>query len=78
MKANSYKPGSERTLEGVTCPKCGSDHLRRVKREGFWQVSFLPKFGYFPWECAHCRITVMLRHRGERKRRQPVEARDSA
>ena len=48
--------------------------MRRVKREGFWQVKFWPRFGMFPWECAQCRRTTLFRCRGERKRRSSVPA----
>jgi predicted RNA-binding Zn-ribbon protein involved in translation (DUF1610 family) len=74
IKERQYKSKSDHNPLGLVCPKCGSSHMRRVKREGFWQVKFWPRFGMFPWECAQCRQTSLFRCRGERKRRESSEA----
>jgi hypothetical protein len=34
------------------------------------QKKLYPLFGYFPWECAICRQTKMMRVRGKRARRE--------
>ena len=77
MKSDQYKPGSERNHYGLVCPKCGSGHVRRVRREGFWQIKFWSRFGKFPWECAQCRNVTLFNCRGERKRRKPSEAKQT-
>ncbi len=53
----------------VACPECGGLHLRRLPRQGFWQQKLYAYFGYFPWECPICRKTMMLKHRGKKRRR---------
>lgn len=50
----------------MTCPRCKRPLMRRKERHGFWQVSILPLLGYFPWECANCRIIKLFRDRGSR------------
>lgn len=53
----------------VTCPECGSNHMRRLPRQGFLQQKLYAYFGYFPWECPICRKVMMLKHRGKKRQR---------
>jgi hypothetical protein len=41
--------------------------MHRIKRSGFLQKNILAWFGYYPWECATCRIQRLLRNRGTKK-----------
>ncbi len=63
----------------LRCPKCGSVSMARAARHGFWQQSFFPKFGFYPWECSSCRIVKLLRNRGVRvRKRRRTEEREEA
>lgn len=42
--------------------------MMRKARNGFWQKSVWPRFGFYPWECASCRVEKLLRDRGLRIR----------
>lgn len=72
VQTTSTIPGTAAAHEQIICPGCGSEYLRRVRREGFIRKRVYAYFGYFPWECAICRKTFMLRVRG--KRRHPQNA----
>ena len=50
------------------CKECGNP-LRRMARKGFLQLKVYPRFGYYPWECPICRVTIMIRKQYIRKRR---------
>jgi predicted RNA-binding Zn-ribbon protein involved in translation (DUF1610 family) len=52
------------------CPDCGSQHLRRLPRQGFLQKKVYTFFGYFPWECPICREVKLFRKRGKRSHRE--------
>lgn len=52
------------------CPDCGSQHLRRLPRQGFMQKKVYSFFGYYPWECPICRQTKFFKKRGKRTRRE--------
>ena len=66
-------PGTAIANEQMVCPGCSSPYLRRVRREGFMRKRVYAYFGYFPWECAICRKTFMLRVRGKRTRHHHSE-----
>lgn len=53
----------------VVCPKCGSERMRRLPRQGFWQKSIMPMLGYYPWECPLCRELSYIKRRGKRVHR---------
>jgi hypothetical protein len=38
--------------------------MARVSRRGFWQERILPLLGRYPWQCAICGESRMLRRRG--------------
>ena len=59
-------PGAEINHAKLRCSQCGGSHLRRLPRKGFMQEKIYALFGYFPWECAHCRRTTMHRLRSRR------------
>lgn len=42
--------------------------MARQPRAGFWEERVFPFFGYYPWECAYCRIKKLMRDRGIRVR----------
>jgi hypothetical protein len=44
-----------------------------MPRIGFLQNKVFPKFGYYPWECMHCRGITMLKMR-ERPQRLSAPA----
>lgn len=48
---------------GAQCPRCGSDCLKRMPREGFLQNRVYPIFGYYPWKCTKCLGKFVLRRR---------------
>ena len=52
---------------GLMCPECGSRQMHRMQREGLMQVVVYPFFGYFPWECAECKESFLLKKRYKRK-----------
>jgi len=52
----------------IPCPKCGKGHLHRIARRGFLQIKVYPLLGYYPWECAGCRETSLIKKRLERRR----------
>jgi transposase-like protein len=51
----------------VRCPQCGDEHPRRRERKGFLETRVLPVLGYYPWMCATCKSTFLLRKRYRRK-----------
>jgi|GEM_PF-1699569 len=42
------------------CPHCQSKRLRRIKRKGWLQKRFLPRFGGYPYHCGNCNRDVIL------------------
>lgn len=62
----------EKTAKGhvLECPRCGGNDLKRVKRAGFVQERVYPIFGYYPWKCTKCLGNVLLKKRGQAKRRR--------
>lgn len=71
--SSEHIPDSAPAQAGVSCPECGSPYVRRVRREGFLQTRIYSRFGYYPWECAICRKTNMLKVRGKRRHRSSEE-----
>ena len=56
-----------------TCDRCGGAPYRRVNRKGWLERVLLPKLGFYPWECVHCRIRRFFRDSGEPSgRRKPL------
>ncbi len=51
----------------IRCPSCGDGHPRRLERKGFLEKRVYPLFGYFPWFCASCKSTFLMRKRYRRK-----------
>jgi DNA-directed RNA polymerase subunit RPC12/RpoP len=52
----------------VKCPRCGSNHVKRESRVGFFQKVIYPMFGYFPWRCTGCKGRVMIKKQGGPRR----------
>ncbi len=52
----------------MECKKCGG-RLSRIKREGLLESYIYSAVGMYPWKCVLCKVRVMLKNRGERKRR---------
>jgi hypothetical protein len=52
----------------LACPICGRDDMKRVSRHGFLQTRVFPLFGFYPWECSHCRAVQLFKNRGRRRR----------
>ena len=59
---------------GVHCPRCGRDYLKRMQREGFLQNRVFPIFGYYPWKCTKCLGKFVVKRRNVSKRHHPVAA----
>ena len=51
----------------IHCPHCGDSRPRRMERKGFLQERVLPVLGYYPWVCAACKSTFLMRKRYRRK-----------
>ncbi|HTW60818.1 MAG TPA: hypothetical protein VMD55_03360 [Terracidiphilus sp.] len=51
----------------IRCPSCGDGGPRRLERKGFLQEKVYPLFGYYPWLCATCKSTFLMRKRYRRK-----------
>jgi hypothetical protein len=51
----------------MRCPHCGDGRPRRMERKGFLQERVLPVLGYYPWACATCKSTFLMRKRYRRK-----------
>lgn len=48
--------------------------MSRQPREGFWQETVFSFFGFYPWECTHCRVEKLMHNRGVRVRiKKPIE-----
>jgi hypothetical protein len=54
----------------VHCPHCGARALYRRERRGFLQRRVFPRLGFYPWNCASCRKSALLRLRSS----EPDEA----
>jgi hypothetical protein len=54
----------------MACKKCGANEMMRRKREGFLEKSIYPRFGYYPWVCAICKKEVLLKVRGDRRKKK--------
>lgn len=62
---SAEKQGSRRP--DVVCPRCGSDRIYRVAREGFVRQYLQSLFGYYPWRCRRCGATSMIRKRTKQR-----------
>lgn len=51
----------------MLCPKCHTQNLHRVQREGFFQTLVGILFGIYPWHCTKCKTNCNLRKRHERR-----------
>jgi ribosomal protein S27AE len=51
-------------LYQTECPRCGGNHMKRLRREGFFQRRVFAAFGYYPWKCSKCGGSFMLKKRG--------------
>jgi hypothetical protein len=58
----------------MECPRCGGNHLKRKRREGFFQRRVFSVFGYYPWKCSKCGGSFMLKKRGLALRHQTHHA----
>jgi DNA-directed RNA polymerase subunit RPC12/RpoP len=58
---------------GVQCPRCGSEYMKRTRREGFVQEKLYSIFGYYPWRCTKCLGNFMMKKRGMHRRHQEIE-----
>lgn len=47
----------------LKCPRCGDSALYRKERRGLLQKKLYPLLGLFPWRCASCRKSSLLRQR---------------
>ncbi|UWZ84772.1 hypothetical protein [Occallatibacter riparius] len=47
----------------MNCPHCGVRALYRRERRGFLQCRVFPRLGFYPWRCASCRRSALLRLR---------------
>jgi hypothetical protein len=63
----------------MLCPTCGhGGELSRALRVGFIERHVYPRFGYFPWICALCKVRIFLKNRGERRRVSSESEADSS
>ena len=52
----------------MLCPTCNrGGELARTRRVGLLERHVYPRFGYFPWICALCKVRIFLKIRGERR-----------
>jgi hypothetical protein len=58
----------------LTCPRCMSDKVYRLYREGFLQKRIYSLFGFYPWRCKVCSAHMMLHRRRIAKRKHPGES----
>jgi predicted Zn-ribbon and HTH transcriptional regulator len=49
----------------MRCPRCQSNKIHRLRREGFVEQKLAPLFGYFPWRCPDCKAELLLRVRNQ-------------
>jgi hypothetical protein len=54
----------------MACKNCGANDMVRRKRKSFLEKSIYPLFGYYPWVCQTCKQTVLLKARGERRKKK--------
>ena len=52
----------------VLCPRCGCDRIKRIARLGLLHKYVFPVFGRFPWRCARCGATSLMKRRTMPKR----------
>lgn len=60
------------------CKFCHSTDVLRIARHGFLQRKVYSLFGFFPWECPHCRRISLLADRGNPPGRYRSASRDRA
>lgn len=61
----------------VQCPRCGGEHMKRLRRSGLLRGKVYSIFGFYPWRCTKCLGDFMLKRRGgtrRHKQHRPVEA----
>jgi predicted RNA-binding Zn-ribbon protein involved in translation (DUF1610 family) len=73
MSVHAVSEGDRERLN-LPCPACGTDHMRRLARAGFWQRQVFSRIGYYPWECPLCRKTRLFRVRGKRAKAKVVNS----
>lgn len=76
MQDSSYKSEKWHSPE-LKCRNCKQHGLRRERKNGFFQMYFFPRLGYFPWECVFCRRISLYRRRFPAAMAEPVETSDS-
>jgi transposase-like protein len=54
----------------VECPRCAGNHLKRKRRESFFERRVFSLFGYYPWKCSMCGGSFLLKKRGLKLRHQ--------
>jgi len=61
------------------CPRCGSEHMKRTRREGFLKRRICSIFGYYPWRCTKCLGNFLLKKRAlPRRHRASMEIAEQA
>jgi DNA-directed RNA polymerase subunit RPC12/RpoP len=58
--------------DGVQCPRCGSEFVKRLPRAGFLEGRIYSFFGYFPWRCTKCLGSFMIKKRSVTTRRREL------
>ena len=54
----------------MACKECGAGEIVRRKRQTFLERNVYPYFGYYPWICPTCKQKVLLKVRGERRKKK--------
>ena len=54
----------------MACKTCGANEMAGRKRESFLEKNIYPHFGYYPWVCLTCKQQVLLKVRGERRKKK--------
>lgn len=62
-----------------TCPRCGSERIKRIARTGLLIKYIYPLFGRYPWKCGRCGFTSMMKKRtpSRRHRRHSCDEQES-
>ena len=56
----------------LQCPRCGAEHMKRMRREGFFNRRICAAFGYYPWRCTKCLGNFLLKRRALPKRHRAL------